>query len=250
MSMPDLNLDSIPEQRREAFGELARLLVELAGDELLGLCAFGGWIVDDRCYEHALARGVAVLKRVDLPMLDRLASQGGRLGRKGVAGPLIMTPEYIRASCDVFPLELLEIQQLHRLVVGEDHFADLSFAPGDLRLQCERELKSELIQMRQGLISAAGRHKALHDVCAAAAERTVRVLRGVLHLAGQEAPKLAVELMSVADKATGLKFATLARAAVGTDRLDFDGFRRCYAEVEALAKYVDELDKTSPASSD
>ena len=35
---------------------------------------------------------------------------------------------------------------MHQLVVGEDHFSELRFDSGDLRLQCERELKSELIQ--------------------------------------------------------------------------------------------------------
>ena len=247
MTSFDFDFDGIPEPRRAAFADFGRTLAQVAGDNLLGLCAFGGWIVDDRCYERAPARSVAVLKQTDLPMLDRLASQGSRFGRKGVAAPLVMTPEYIQASRDVFPLELLEIQQLHKLIVGDDHFSDLKFAPADLRLQSERELKSELIHLRQGLIAATGHHKALDEVCAAAAERTIRVLRGVLHLAGKDVPRLALDVMTSTAEVTGLKLVTLARAAVGADRLDFDGFQRCYSEVEALARHVDELDKSPSA---
>ena len=259
--MSKLNIDvaQLPEKRREALLEFTRLLDGLAGDNLLGLCAFGGWVVNDPCYADAPARNVLVLRRPDLPMLDKLASHGGRLRRKGIAAPLIMTPEYIRTSCDVFPLELIEIQQLHRRICGEDYFSELDFESAHVRLQCERELKSELIQLRQGLISATGHHKLLHELCVASAERCTRVLRGVLHLAGKEVPGLARDLLETTAEVTGrpvrspdatfLNLVTLARALLGADRLDFDGFQRCYAEVEALAAYVDGLDQAGNAGS-
>ncbi|MGD8450435.1 MAG: hypothetical protein PVJ57_01335 [Phycisphaerae bacterium] len=241
MGVDEIRVDALPAGRREVFAEFARTVQQMAGDGLLGLCACGGWVVDDRFYERAPAQGVLVLREVDLNLLDRLASVGGRFGRRNVAAPLIMTSEYIEASRDVFPLELLEIQQLHRVVCGADHFESLSLAPADLRLQCERELKSELIRMRQGLIAAAGKRGPLDELCAGAAERSVRVLRGILHLVGREVPALVLNVMETAAEVAGLRLVTLARAAAGADHLDFDGFRRCYDEVAALAHYVDQL---------
>jgi hypothetical protein len=244
MGNTEIDVAGLPEERRAAFGEFAGMLTALAGENLLGLCGFGGWVVEDPAYVQAPARSVLVLRRCDLPMLDQLGARGGRFRRKNIAAPLVMTPEYIQASCDVFPLELLEIQQLQRRVCGEDYFSKLTFAPGDLRLQCERELKSELIQLRQGLIAATGHHKLLHDACVAAAERCIRVVRGILHLASKEVPLFARDVLTAAAEVTGLRLVTLARALAGADRLDFDRFQRCYAEVEALAAYVDELDQT------
>ena len=58
MSPADFNFDAIPEPRREAFADFARALAELAGDDLLGLSAFGGWAVDDRCFANELARRI------------------------------------------------------------------------------------------------------------------------------------------------------------------------------------------------
>lgn len=247
MAVDEIRVEALPAGRREVFAEFARTVQQLAGDGLLGLCACGGWVVDDRCCERAPAQAVLVLREVDLNLLDRLASVGSRFGRRNVAAPLIMTPEYIDASRDVFPLELLEIQQLHRVVCGADHFESLSLDAADVRLQCERELKSELIRMRQGLISAAGKRGPLDELCAGAAERSVRVLRGILHLAGRDAPALALNVMESTADVTGLRLVTLARAAVGADHLNFDGFRRCYDEVAALAQHVDQLESSNAA---
>jgi len=248
MSERPADFHKLPAARRESFAELVRALATLAGKDLLAVSAFGGWIVNDPVYAETPARSVAVLKKVDLNLLVRLAAHGNDLGPKRVAAPLIMTPEYIAESRDTFPLELLEIQQVHCCVLGEDHFEALRFAPADLRLQAERELKSALIQMRQGLIAATGHRKLLGELCAAAAERCIRVVRGVLHLTGTAVPELAVDMMATAASATGVKLVTLSRAAANTDGFAFDDFHRCYDEINALAAYVDKLPVGKPAA--
>jgi hypothetical protein len=234
-----IDVDGLPDARRDNFGELVALLADLAGDNLLGCCAFGGWVVDDPAYKDLPARSVLVLREVDLDLLDALAGYGGRFGRQGLAAPLIMTPEYIAASTDVFPLELLEMQQLHRRVCGKDYFSDLVFKPGELRLQCERELKSELIQLRQGLISAAGKRQVLPALCLSAAERCSRVLRGVLHLAGRRPPEVAVQLLAQGGDVTGTRLEKLRAVLAGVDRFELDDFKQCYREVADLAAHVD-----------
>jgi hypothetical protein len=242
MNDADFDVSSITEAYQTPLTRFARNLRELAGDNLLGLSAFGGCVTGDAFYAQAPARSVAVLDHVDLEMLDRLASEGAHFGQRGVSAPLIMTPDYIRDSCDTFPLELLEIQQLHALVWGQDHFADLTFDHRDLRLQCERELKSELIQLRQGLLSVAGRHKALYDLCLACSERSIRVLRGVLHLTDdQPPPRLIHEIVARAAQATGVCLDALKNMLAGDAHSSLTAFACFYGEVEALARHVDAL---------
>ena len=241
MTEPGLDVQELPVNTRAAFRELVPLLVRLAGDGLLELSAFGGWLVDDPLYRGTPARSVAVLRRFDLRLLDQLAREGVRLGKLGLRAPLVMTPQYIAASCDTFPLELLEIRHQHVLLYGEDHFAALDFRPADLRLQCERELKSELLHLRQGLLAAAGNYKQLGDVCRQEAERAVRVLRGVLHLTGRALPTWAAELVAQSAGATGLKLDGLAAVVADARHVDFAAFERFYGDLAALAEYVDQL---------
>ncbi|MBI1826471.1 MAG: hypothetical protein HYR83_08800, partial [Planctomycetes bacterium] len=90
------------------------------------------------------AQTAVVVERLEPASLRKLAGHGMRMGRAGLDVPLLMTLQHIECSLDTFPLELLEIQQLHITVRGADHFADLSFDPANVRLQCERELKRTL----------------------------------------------------------------------------------------------------------
>ena len=242
MAKTEFNFDSLPQDSRDGLLLLAEALADLAGDDLLGLAAFGGWLVGDPFFAKTPARSVAVLKRVDLGMLDRLAESGAKFGKKNVSAPLIMTPEYIAASCDVFALELLEIKQQHALLGGEDHFADLEFARGDVRLQCERELKGELVQLRQGLLAAAGKHRVLPELCRACATRVIRMSRGVLLLHGVDpAPGTAREIVEQTAKAIGKPLPTLGRTVRDQGKAEFGEFERFYAEMEALAAHVDEM---------
>ncbi|MBU0617385.1 MAG: hypothetical protein KKI02_06695 [Planctomycetes bacterium] len=242
--MANLEIDSstLPSMHRHGFEQFAQALLELAGDNLLGLSAFGGWLESDPFFEDTPARSVAVLKRVDLRMLDRLASSGAKFGKSNISAPLMMTPEYIKSSCDVFPLELMEIQQLHTPIVGDDRFVELTFGRNVVRLQCEREFKGELIQLRQGLLAAAGRHKLLPELCRACAARIVRMLRGVLFLGGvSPAPKLTHEIVKRAAETTGKSLDTLARIVAAPAEVEFDTFERFYGEIDALTSYVDGL---------
>jgi hypothetical protein len=242
--MPTSEIDSsaLPAMVRHGFEQFAQALLGLAGDDLIGLSAFGGWLENDPFFENTPARSVAVLTRIDLNTLDRLASSGAKFGKANISAPLMMTPEYIRGSCDVFPLELMEIQQLHTPVVGDDHFADLSFERTDVRLQCEREFKGELIQLRQGLLAAAGRHKLLPELCRACAARIVRMLRGVLFLNGvSPAPRLTREIVKRAADTTGQPLDTLAQIVSTPGEIEFETFERFYTEVNALTSYVDGL---------
>jgi hypothetical protein len=242
MTEVHIHVENLPANTRPPFRELATLLARLVGDHLLGLSAFGGWLADDPLYDGTPARSVAVLRQFDLRMLDELAREGVRLGKLGLRAPLMMTPEYIAQSCDTFPLELLEIQRQHVVLFGEDHFAALQFGRGDVRLQCERELKSELIHLRQGLLAAAGQYKHLGAVCRQEAERAMRVLRGVLHLAGRGSPSLSAELVAQAADVAGLKLDGLQAVVAGAGHVDFAAFERFYEDLAALAGYVDRLD--------
>jgi hypothetical protein len=242
MTGSNLNVAALPANSRAAFGELGDLLARLAGDGLLELAAYGGWLVDDPLYDHTPARSVAVLREVNLRLLNQLAREGVRLGNQGVRAPLMLTPDYITASCDTFPLELLEIQQQHVVLTGEDHFASLHFEPAHVRLQCERELKSALLHLRQGLLAAAGEYKPLRELCRHEAERAMRVLRGVLHLAGRAAAPLSAEIVAQAASQTGLALDGLAAVIGSPGPVDLPAFEQFYRDVETLADHVDRLE--------
>ena len=238
----ELTLTGVPADYRIALAKFALHVHALSGGDLVGISAIGGWTIDDPLYAGGGAQTAVVLAQIDLAQLDQLATHGVRLGKQNIAAPLIMTPEYLQASCDTFPLELLEIQQLHALIYGRDSFGELQFERRDVRLQCERELKSEVLQLRQGLLQAAGRRKPLLQLCRASATRAVRVLRGLLFLAGEkQPPALAGDVVARVAVDTNHALPELEAVVRGDGQPGFDTFGRFYIEIDALATYVDAL---------
>lgn len=241
-----MQLEAIPAGRRSAIREFIETTRSIFTDNLLSLSVYGGWLRDEPLYENAPASTVVTLKQTDLASLDRLSREGERLGGAGVRAPLIMTPRYIADSCDTFPLELLEIQRLHICLLGADQFDKLTFAPNDVRHQAERESKSSLIQLRQGLLASAGQFAMLRDVTLTTVDRTIRVLRGLAYLhEPDQAPGPLADVLRTAKSAIDVPLPTLealAQSAHLADRREFDAL---YHELESLSAFVDALQVAS-----
>ena len=233
------NLEGIPEAMRAPIGRYADTLRELAGDNARSLTLFGAIAAGVFNPRSHTARSVFVVGAVDLEMLRQLARQGPRLGKARIAAPLIMTPEYIEASLDTFPLELLEIAQHHVCVFGEDHFEDLSPQAADIRHQCERELKTIQLGMRQALLAAAGRDKALTTVEVDVGERLLRSLRGLLWLHGDAEPRAGMDAVAAVEEGIHRSLPGVRSAIDDRSNHGWEEFKTLYADVDALRTLID-----------
>ena len=240
MDKSDIDVSSLPELLQPPVRNLAQLLNELAGDNLQALAVFGSLLSEDFDPKRMSVRSVAVLKKMDLLLLDRLRSHGPRLGRQRLQAPLFMTERYIDQSRDSFPVELLEIQRLHAMVLGQDCFKSLEFSRSDVRLQCERELKANLITLRQGFLSA---HKDafIGPLLAAAMEQILRVLRAVLWLKDVESPPNAAAVVLAVEGLLDWKLAGLKNCLSVPAKASFKQFEQVYRDIESLSKYVNEI---------
>jgi hypothetical protein len=223
----------IPEARRAGVERYVAVVRRVVGDAALGLAAFGPGLAGERA-RHPLD-SVLLIARDDLELLRRLGREGGALARDLVAPPVILTPEALSRSRDTFPLELIEIAETRVPLSGDDRFGDLEFAREHVRLQCERELKSVGVGMRQRVLRAGGDVAALrpHEL----ADAAVRVLRGLLHL--QQAPpqRHAPEVITVAQQTLGRPLPAIRAAWSG--EAGWEAYAALYAEVEALGALVD-----------
>lgn len=238
MTEPDAKLEQVVESLRQPLRDLERLVAQTAGANLKGLTLFGRITHPTFDPSYRTARSVMVVERADLGMLRRLAEHGLRLGRAGIAAPLVMTPKYIAASLDTFPLEFIEIKQHHLTLRGEDHFDGLEVKDTDVRLQCERELKVLLIGLRQGLLSAAGREKFIEVVADDATEAVLRSLRGILWLSGRKEGKPDDEVVDEAETLIKRKFPGVRRSLDPSATVGWDEFETLYSDVEALGEFA------------
>src|SRR5512144_2317514 len=104
---------------------VAEKLSPMVGDILKGhasnLHSFhvvGSAVIPDYDEKVSDINSVVVLHAMDLKFITFLAPLGRKYGRKHVAAPFIMTPEYITSSLDTFPVEFLDFKLIHKTVFG------------------------------------------------------------------------------------------------------------------------------------
>src|SRR5262245_30999757 len=230
--------------------EMASLTEKLKG-------AFGGDLLSVVLYGSAarsdyLGQGgsdlnvVVILRDISLESLERGTAVTRTWESAGNRPLLFVSPEWIARSCDVFPLEFLDIVAWHRVVHGDDPFAGLTVSMENLRLQCESELKTKLIHLRTGYIQLHENSDALARLLAASYAPIATVCRGVLRLAGAAVPDNARDVIRAAsaicrfeagpfEEAAAVKKGGPGAASTAIKPL----FRACYEQVETMARAVD-----------
>ncbi|MBN2244109.1 MAG: hypothetical protein JW793_15595 [Acidobacteria bacterium] len=246
--MPDLTFDGV---KPAAAGKIQPFLQEmLAGypDTIHSLHITGTAVTDDYDERVSDVNSIVVLEKMDMQFLEFLAPLGKKYGKKKVAAPLIMTPAYIASSLDVFPIEFLNFKRVHSTVYGEDILGNLEIKRMDLRNQCERELKTKLIWLRQGYLSAQGDRKLLTEGFVRSITGYIPLFRGLIALGGEEPPVPQYEVIQALGRVAGVStdvFSRILREKHEKAKMTAEElhtiFEEYYAATEKLGAIVDEI---------
>jgi len=189
---------------------------------------------------------LVIMDQLGLPELKLFVKPSEAWVKDGNAPPLLFTPEGLRRSADVFPIELLDIRDSHRVLYGEDISGDIQIQPENLRLQLEHELKGKVIQLRERYLETGGKSKQVADLMINSLSSFLVLFRAALRLFREQVPptKLeAVTLLSsyisfdpgVFETVEGLKAGTKKLREVHTEEL----FGRYLQTIEAIVQAVD-----------
>jgi hypothetical protein len=185
---------------------------------------------------------------MDLRFIAFLAPLGKKYGKKRIAAPLVMTPDYIQSSLDAFPIEFLDLKLIHRTVYGSDILQDLRIEKPNLRLQCEREIKTKLIHLRQGYLSSLGRKDQLAATLIRSITGSMTLLRAIISLLGEEPPIPRTDVIKTFGGTTKIGttvFEDLLALKAGTVKPSEQGlyalFEQYYHALESTGKIVDNL---------
>jgi hypothetical protein len=181
-------------------------------------------------------------------VLRRAAPALAAWTRSGQAPPLIQTVGEWQAAADVFPLEIEDMREAHRVLAGRDPFASLVTTRADQRRALERELRGKLAWLRAGYAAAASEPRALEALLTGALGTLLVFFRAALRLAGR--PVSADAGAAIRDAATVAGFdaepfvwALAARSGAPPRTLAaFDpAGAAMLAALEQLTRYVNDL---------
>lgn len=246
--MPDLNLEKIKPVARERIKPFLEEILSKHTEKIHSIHVTGTAVTDNFDPKTSDVNSIFVLKEMDLKFLELIAPMGRKYGKTKVAAPLIMTPEYIKTSLDVFPVEFLNFRLIHATVIGEDILENIEISRMDLRHQCERELKSKLIWLRQGYLSSLGNSKTLTESFVNSITGYIPLFRGIIVLLGKEPPVKHGDVLSELAEASGVNtyvFAKVLKEKREKIKLSIEElntiFEDYYAATEKLGNLVDEI---------
>jgi hypothetical protein len=242
-----LRLERVPPAVRAKAAPFLEELVKLAGPGLHSLHLVGSAVTPDWDAGRSDINTLLVLREMDLAVLESIAPLGKRFKGSGIAPPLVMDQGYIGSSRDVFPMEFLEMRLIHETVLGEDLLASAVIDRGDLRQQCEREVKSRLVGLRQAYLRALGEPKPLTEALVQFLSGYQPLARGILVLLGKEPPLRRSEAFAALEAAVGPEagvFVEMLAVKEGRSKPDAAAvrvlFERCHLATERLGRIVDE----------
>jgi hypothetical protein len=162
--------------------------------------------------------------------------------------PLFMTRDEIARSVDVFTIELIDMQQHHRVLFGEDAIQGLSIPANLHRVQVEYELREKLALLRQHLLLASGNDSRLWDLLLRSVSSFATLFRHALIVLGHEAPVGKREAVQALSKKIGfdtsgiLQVLDVREKKVERKGLNVaDVFSRYLAAVGQVAAAVDKM---------
>ncbi|MGB0745311.1 MAG: hypothetical protein ACPGSB_12370, partial [Opitutales bacterium] len=141
--------------------------------------------------------------------LDAIHEATGKWQKAGNPAPLCFTPQRLKDAADVFPLEMLDILESHRVLHGEDLLSGIKVDPRNLRHQVEFELRSKLLKLRQAYLQMRKPEKALPELMGQSISSIQAVFRGALRLFSEEIPQDKSAACTALEKELGLKLDTL-----------------------------------------
>ena len=154
----------VPEDKKEKIDEFVKRVREAGGPNLESMILFGSAVSGDFHPGMSNLNLFCVLRDCSFAALQALAPVAKWWERQKQPPPLCMTRKELERSTDVFTIELLDMQQHHRVLFGEDVVQGLRISMHVHRVQVEYELREKLILLRQQVLLASGNDSRLWEL--------------------------------------------------------------------------------------
>ncbi len=173
---------------------------------LKSVVLYGSAAAGDHSGKQSDYNVLVVTKDLGIDTLNALSKAASAWSKAGNPAPMLFTEERLAQATDVFPIELLDIRECHKVLHGADLVAGLEIDTKNLRLEIEHELRGQLIRLRQSYLLTQGKPKAVAELMTQSLSTFLVLFRASLRLFEDQVPQK--------------KFSALEKLAT---HLEFDG---------------------------
>jgi hypothetical protein len=169
--------------------ELVEKLREAAGANLISVTLYGSSADGEFHPEYSDLNLLCFLREASFVSLAAIAPVIEWWRKQKHHPPLVLTPEELTTSSDIFSIEFTDMKQRYRVLDGEDLLRNLNVPMTHHREQLEYELREKLFLLRQHLLLAGNDEKQLWDVMLHSLSSFTTLLRHVLIELGEPGRK-------------------------------------------------------------
>lgn len=235
----------VPEKK---INDFVRRLRAAAGANLESVILFGSAVVGDFHPEFSNLNLFCVIRDSSFAALQALAPAVKWWAAQKQPPPLFMTRDEIARCTDVFTIELIDMQQHHRIIFGADVLQGLSIPANLQRAQVEYELREKLALLRQHLLLASGSDSRLWELLLRSVSSFTTLFRHALIVLGHDAPVGKREAVQALSKRIGFDASGILQVLDVRERKSdrkkvdvADVFSRYLAALEQVTAAVDRM---------
>jgi hypothetical protein len=235
-------------ESHEALKNLVERLHSAAGENLESVILYGSAARGDFHEARSNLNVLCVLRSLGVEHLSRISDVVSWWTAQKQPAPLFFTADELRHAADVFSIELLDMQQSHRVLYGADVVAGIRVPMNLHRIQVEHELRTMLLGLRQHFLLEAKNHRELRAVLAKSFASVLTLLRHTLIAFEEKAPAAAIGVFARVAALTGADAAALEVGLQFRDseQPDRDILPAYGAYLAALEKVISALDHHLP----
>ena len=175
--------------QEEQINEFISRLRAASGENLQSVILYGSAADGEFHPEFSNVNLLCILRESSFATLAAMAPAVAWWARQKHHVPLMLTREELEHSTDVFSIELLDMQQRHRVLFGDDVLSGLRIPMHLHRAQLEYELREKLILLRERLLVAANDKKHLRELLLHSLSTFITLFRHALIALGDTPPK-------------------------------------------------------------
>lgn len=168
--------------------EFAHELELALGDELKAVVLYGSAADGDFSKKFSDYNIFCIVTAPQPALLAKANCIVKKWVRKGNPPPHFFGTEHIERSLDVFPIEFLDMQDRHKVLLGHDPLAGVHVNPLNLRHQCESELKGKLIHLRSFYAANCHKPRRIAKIMVETFPTFLTAFRATLRLLGETSP--------------------------------------------------------------
>lgn len=236
-------LSGMPEKSRQSVVAYTDKLVDGLMDNLVSVVLFGSAADGDFIEGKSDINILIVLESARTIELNIIMDTSRKFIKANLAVPLVFEKNHIATSLDTFPIEFSDMKKRHVTLYGKDPLDGAVIESKNLRYQCERELKSIVVNLRRGFLRANGKKENIEALLEGSLSSALAACRGLIWLAGKTPPYETGALLATVEESYGLNITFTER--VWKLRQGESG---ATATLEALLDdYIDEIDALAAA---